>query len=300
MSAATKKQTRGLLRRLPGTAATWLRTSGSLWRLVIAAAATAVVVAISLRIWQNVRPHVESQPEYLVPAASLEISSTPPWIHADVKAEVIRDAGLPERLSILDERLAQRLTQAFSLHPWIARVSSVKTSYPAYIKVDLQYRHPVAMVEVHGGLLPIDAEGVLLPTEDFTPQDAQKYPRVGGVESSPLGPLGTRWGDTFVEAAAKLAALLQPDWHDMGLHHIQGAQSGVATRHATLELITRGGTAFVWGSAPGEEVADETKGSNKVATLKRLAAANGSLDAAAAPERDLRHTSNKSAVTPGQ
>ena len=153
------------------------------------------------------------------------------------------------------------------------------------------------MVEVHGGLLPIDADGVLLPTEDFTPQSAQNYPRVAGIDSSPLGPLGTRWGDTFVEVAAKLAVALQADWQDLKLHHIQPAALwNTASRPAILEIVTRDGTVFLWGSAPGEEIGNEARSSEKLATLKRLAAADGSLDAAAKTERDLRHSSGATAA----
>ena len=49
----------------------------------------------------------------------IQITPPPAWIHSDVKTEVIRDAGLPVELSILDERLFDRLKQAFALHPWI-------------------------------------------------------------------------------------------------------------------------------------------------------------------------------------
>jgi hypothetical protein len=246
-----------------------------------------------------VRSHVEAQPEYLVAPSTIEITSPPNWIRADIKAEVIRDAGMREPLSILDQRLPESLSRRFALHPWIERVVAVKTSYPAHIKVELMYRRPIAMVEVHGGLLPIDADGVLLPTEDFTPQSAQNYPRVSGVESSPLGPLGTRWGDTFVEAAAKLAVALQADWQDLKLHHIQpAAQWNAASRPAIVEVVTRNGTVFMWGSAPGEEIGDEPKSSEKLSTLKRLAAGDGSLDAAAKSDRDLRHPSGAAAAAP--
>src|SRR5262249_40387228 len=156
--------------------------------------------------------HVESQPEYRVATKDIEIPAAPAWIRADVKTEAIRQGGLPPQLSILDPHLQQRLEQAFGLHAWVAHVENVRTSYPARICVDLQYRRPVAMVEVYGGLLPIDIDGVLLPTEDFSPQEAQTYPRICGVRSSPLGPLGTRWDDPSVEAAAHLGEYLKSRW----------------------------------------------------------------------------------------
>jgi hypothetical protein len=190
----------------------------------------------------------------------------------------------------LDDRTTNRLSQAFSLHPWVSRVAAVRTAYPTHIAVDLVYRRPVAMVEVPGGLLPIDADGILLPTEDFTPEQARDYPRAAGIDSTPLGPVGTRWGDPKVEAAAKLAELLADDWQQLGLRRILVREETTAEsgRRLVLDLTTRGGTTLVWGSQLGSEVASELKPAEKLKRLRQLASADGGLDAAEAEKRDLR------------
>ena len=111
------------------------------------------------------------------------------------------------------------------------------------------------MVEVPGGLLPMDAEAMLLPTADFSPAEAENYLRISGASSSPLGPLGTAWSDPAIAAAAKLADLLQPAWTDLQLRRIR-IRNLVAASGAQmmfLELGTRSGTTFVWGAAPGSE-----------------------------------------------
>jgi hypothetical protein len=170
----------------------------------------------------------------------------------------------------------------------VATVEKVETSYPARIHVTVVYRRPVAMVEVHDGLLPVDGRGVLLPPEDFTPQEALRYPRVAGLAGSPLGPIGTRWGNPVVEAAAKLAEVLETAWDELQLHHI-AALTGAGTDMSsiTLEIATRAGAKFVWGRAPGNERVDEPKSSEKVARLKKLANQSGSLDKTDAAQRDL-------------
>jgi hypothetical protein len=259
-------------------------------RLLTVAIAGMALVAGSLALWAKVRPHVQSQPEYLARTSELEITAPPAWIHADIKAEVIRDTGLPSELSILDDRLAGRLSQAFSLHPWVSRVAAVRTTYPMHIAVDLVYRRPVAMVEVPGGLLPIDADGILLPTEDFSPEQARHYPRAAGINSTPLGPVGTRWGDPKVEAAAKLAELLADDWQQLGLRRISVREETTAEsgRRLVLDLITRGGTTLFWGSQFGLEAASELKPAEKLNRLRQLASADGGLEPAAADKRDLR------------
>ena len=71
-------------------------------------------------------------------------------------------------MSILDDELVQKIQTAFSLHPWVANVTHVTKRHPAHVDVELEYRKPVAMVEVHengsDGLYPVDTDGVLLPS----------------------------------------------------------------------------------------------------------------------------------------
>jgi hypothetical protein len=257
---------------------------------MLAAILVALVVAGSLALWRKVQSHVAALPEYLVAAGDVEITPPPSWIHTDIKADVIRDAGLIKKISILDEHAPERLSEAFALSPWVASVAGVHTSYPAHIRVDLIYRRPVAMVEVPGGLLPVDIEGVLLPTGGFSTAEAQSYPRIAGVTTIPRGPIGTPWGDITVERAAKLAALLQAAWQPLGLHRIeyQQAPEGGGSGSAALQLVTRGGTVFVWGTAPGDEADGEAKAAEKLACLQKLATDFPTLDAVPSPQRDLR------------
>ena len=215
-----------------------------------------------------------------------------------LKAEVIRDASLDSSLSTLDPELTMRVAQAFRLHPWVAKVQRVSKQYPAAVKVELVYRRPAAMVEVPGpALLPVDAEGVVLPTDDFSPLDARHYPRIAEIKTSPLGPVGTRWGDTRVSGAASVAAAVADQWERLGLHHIvpSGRQSGAPGGRETdaYELFTNAGTRIDWGRPPGAEISGEAMAAGKVAALLEYAQAHGgSLDDAGKPQRlDVRPVS---------
>lgn len=83
------------------------------------------------------------------------------------------------------------------------------------------------MVEVTRGLLPIDSEGVLLPSEDFSPKEAEAYPRLGGIKSIPVGPVGTKWGDPRVDDNAQIAAVLIGDWARLKLYRIVASPAPV-------------------------------------------------------------------------
>ena len=175
-------------------------------------------------LWEQVREQVLSAADYRLEADQIEMTELPPWIHSDpkkFKADVLRDASLDGPLSLLDRELTVRMAKAFALHPWVAKVERVSKRSTAGVMVELVYRRPVAMVVIPGsGLFPVDAAGVVLPTEDFSPVEAQGYLRIGEIKTVPAGPVGTRWGDTHVAGAAQIAEVLADDWQKLKLFQI--------------------------------------------------------------------------------
>lgn len=261
-------------------------------RWFVVAALFLVVAAVGWRLaWNRVRGHVLTDRDYQLSPRDIVLSPLPPWIHTDLKTEVIRDASLDASLSILDEDLTKRLANAFSLHPWIARVNRVSKHHPARVEVDLLYRQPVAMVEVSGGLLPIDGEGTLLPSEDFSPAEAKKYPRVARIQTHPIGPVGTNWGDVSVAGAAQIAKLLDDRWLKLKLYRVLAPVRGGShdVDGYTYELLTHAGTRIIWGRPPGSEPTGELPALDKIALLERVVVEDGSLDGRGGPRLiDLR------------
>lgn len=236
------------------------------------------------RLWDRVEDTVRLRPEYTLEPHEVQITPTPAWIRADVKAEALRNGSLDGPLSILDDRLAQRLAKAFALHPWVAEVKGVNKHYPSRVAVELRYRRPAAMVEVPGGLFPVDDEAVLLPSADFTAVEARQYPRLVGIESQPLGPVGTAWGDRRVLDAARIAVALRDVWADLRLQSVRRvpASGGALPASETeYELITQSGVVIPWGRAPGSEQSTETPLAEKIARLKQYATDYGGLDESA-------------------
>lgn len=258
--------------RSDGLVVTLVRAGGLRTMLVLVG--TLVAVGGSYAAWRGVRTHVMATPEYWLTSEDIQITQTPKWIRVDIKADVARDAGLNERLTILDDDFAERIHQAFSLHPWVAEVTRVTKSYPASARVDLVYREPVAMVELPGGgLLPIDASGIHLPIGDFASVEIPHYPRIAGLETTPLSDTpGSEWGDARVVRAAKVAAVLKPVWPQLNVTQIVPAGSdaqNVANLAGTtlFELIGRDGTRILWGSPPGEELIGEVTAEEKKQSL---------------------------------
>jgi hypothetical protein len=250
--------------------------------------------------WTKVKDRVLAAPEYQIGPEQVEITPQPPWIpRSDIRAEVCRSPTLDGRLPIMDDDLDRRITDAFARHPWVAKVGTVKKEY-GRVMVELVYRKPVCMVKLPGGgLVPVDVEGMLLPTDtgDITPTEAGRYPQLWGVDRDPTGAVGTRWGDNRVVGGAEIAAALADKWEPMRLDHVepsnadtvagrlgdsglQSAPDGVAGRSAEplFTLVTRVGTRIAWGYAPGANAVGELSPAEKVARLQRYFEASGMLD----------------------
>ncbi len=242
------------------------------------------------------RPALEQSGTVLT-VAEIHVTEQPEWIKADVRAEAFRDGSLGE-LSTLDHDLAYKVYRAFELHSWVAKVNRVNKGPNGRVDVDLRYRRPVAWVEIpramspkdEDGVLPVDAEAVLLPPSDFQ-GEAIPMLRITVSDLIPWLPVGTPWPDPRVAGAAQLAALVEGNWQEMQLHRITVASTRGEHRSSdpiVYELMTRRGDRFIWGSAPGKEVVGEASTTQKIRLLRELAT---EIRAAATVERweiDLR------------
>jgi hypothetical protein len=248
-------------------------------RLPWQSAAIAVLLVGFLAAWGGgwivVRDRVAAQSDYYLRAEQIELTPRPPWVHSDVKAEVLRDAGLDRPLSLLEDELARRLYEAFPLHPWIARVERVNKRYPARMTVDVVYRRPACMVEVHDrgacrGVYAVDLDGVVLPTADFSPLDAARLPLLRGIDTPPSQP-GSPWGDERVLEGCRLAAALSDVWLELqlvSLAPLPRPDEALDEPHR-YELATRSGSRVLWGLPAAGSAADKAIFEAKIARLRQ-------------------------------
>lgn len=233
-------------------------------------------------------PNLQNNQQYRLQTAQIEITAPPHWVPHDLAEQVTRRAGLPDELSLLDKDIARRVAEAFERHPWVKGQVRVSTSIPARMRVELEYREPVAMVRVasSAGLFPIDAEATLLPSADFAPAEISKYPRIENVVTAPQGAEGTVWSDEKVIAAARLAVRLKPYWKQFGLQSIlvpEKSEANAAWDDLSLRLVTHGGSRVIWGRAPGALHPGELTAEKKIDRMKFYLKHHGPFDSAHGP-----------------
>jgi hypothetical protein len=207
------------------------------------------------------RDQILDRERFQVAFADIDCQPPPGVDRGDFLDEVMYHARCPERFSILEDGLADKLKQYFTKHPWVAQVDKVECQMPRTVRVHLTYRQAVLAVivppELAGsGSTPqatnrpvrgVDHDGALLP---------KKAPLAAGLPvldgaPPPSGPAGQPWGNAGVAAAAQTAVLLQPYQYQlkimwMTLTHDEGL---VLWRNRPLR-----GIKVIWGhsGATGE------------------------------------------------
>jgi hypothetical protein len=274
------------------------------WRLLLRPRVWASLIGlfglglIAHTMWNHVAPRVTQHPQYHLTPDRIHVTPPPPWIRSDIKAEVLRDAGLEGTISVLDDwpAFSRRIEDAFEFHPWVASVDRINRRLPSALEIELSYRRPIAVVESSDGgsiaLLPIDAHANRLPENDLSDVERRYLPRISGITGRPL--VGDVWADRRVVDGAKLATGLADVWHQLRLVEIianpRTPTSSTPDDYA-FEIVTSGGTRILWGAPPGAEPsAGESPFDTKRARLLEYAATHGRLETIDGPETlDVRN-----------
>jgi hypothetical protein len=232
-----------------------------LWQAGALAGIVTLVLGGVIWLGQWTREQLRDQERFQVAFPDIDCQPPPGVARSDFLDEVLYYADGPERFSILEEGLADKLKQRFARHPWVERVDKVEVQPPSTVRVQLTFRQTVLAVVVQTGTagigfsdgkkLPVrgvDAKGILLP---------KKAPLAAGLPvldkvSGPLGQVGKPWGDVRVEEAARLALLLQPHQQRLQLTWMTWSAQGLVLRGPNVKVV--------WGDSKAVDVAgDETK-----------------------------------------
>jgi hypothetical protein len=252
-----------------------------------ATATFAVLAAVAVGIyffWGLASGYLRDDPRYILTLDGIEATEQPDWIQTDVKREVF-EKHLRPAPDIRDEQFTPRVAQAFRMHEWVKDVRRVRKFFPARIEVEVVYRRPVAYVEFKKDNVlrgwPVDGDGVLLPASVLSEKEANRFPRIVASGASPVGTVGTPWGDPRIRDAARIADVLEKSWHTLGLYRVVAVDpehQAYEMLNPTYELHTRQGARVLWGRAPGREVSNEPKAKQKLSRLVDYVRKNGPLE----------------------
>ena len=241
------------------------------WRSVLGAAfIVAAAIVCGRLVWEQQGKQVSRDADSVLTAERITVDGVPDWVTTDLKWQALRNASLDMPLPLDAPDLERRLARAFDMHPWVKHVDRVETSHPAAAVVTLTCREPIAMVRVQGGLLPVDRDAILLPSDDFTPNSASQYTVIDGVSTSPRGPVGSPWGDVTVKEAVSLIETLSPEAAKFGLVECRRVPRE-SEEGNWWELVGNDKFSVLFGSAPGKSVSGEPLAAEKIIRLGELA-----------------------------
>ncbi len=248
------------------------------WRSILGASIIVAAAIVGGRlIWEQQGKQVSRDADSLLTAERITVDGIPDWVTTDLKWQALRNASLDMPLPLDAPDLERRLARAFDMHPWVKHVNRVETSHPAAAVVTLTCREPIAMVRVQGGLLPVDRDAILLPSDDFTPNSASQYTIIDGVLTSPRGPVGSPWGDVTVKEAVCLIETLSPEAAKFGLVECRRVPRE-SEEGNWWELVGNDKFSVLFGSAPGKAVSGEPLAAEKIIRLGELADRHASGD----------------------
>ncbi len=279
----------------------WQRALESLARIpkiaFISVLGPFVLLVVGYLLWVNYGAKHLNTSLYGVLAENMIVTPQPAWIQSPVLTEVFQDSDLG-RLSTLDRQMSSAVYNAFRKHPWIRKVFRVQKLAGAQVQVDVEYREPLAMVycevpnEVDSqerpnatklqkpvstpiqkgdrtiAFLPVDVDGVLLPTKDFTREQVPQFMLIYAQSAAPLGMVGGEYGDARVKEALLLCRLLKDDREKMGIErvYVYPDPASEGPSRWTLEITTRT-KKIRWGHPPGLESPGEPGSPSKLRKL---------------------------------
>ncbi len=236
--------------------------------------------------WLNYGAHKLDVAYYGIKKENVFLTAQPPWIRKKNKVldEVFSGSDL-SRHSLLDARTPGYLASVFDAHPWVRKTNCVQP-LAGGVKIDVEYRVPVAMVAcVREGREPdffaIDGDAILLDHFDFNKADVPLYIWIYAKDANTTSKEGKPFGDPRVEEAAKLCRFLLLDRERCKISRVVVYPPTLGRNNSMLEIqtvletkSTKEGPRFQWGSCPGMESPGESPPEIKLAKLKEIVSDN--------------------------
>lgn len=214
----------------------------------------------------------QAHAEGVVPITQLKLIGRPAWFDDSVARPVavylrenIQSGGVSHETLALARTMLERTG-------WFDAVRQVRLEAGAIV-VEADYATPCALVEHGDREWLVGSRGQRMPS-DFARGAGPRLVRIRGVGESTPELAGEPWKSPSLDQALQLIALLEGHawFSEIAWIDVSGANGDA------LRFGTRGGTEFLWGSAPDAYQPGHIPPQQRVAVLDTLAHTFGSLD----------------------
>lgn len=262
----------------------WAARGRSIIRMAVVLAIAATVAGA---IWgtERLESYVRAQPEYQVPP-KIVLTDVPPSL-----AEKVYKILAPFNLRPWsDPQLCRAIATALDDSAWIERVHWVRRFGDRRVLISCAYRMPAALVQVEHGFCLASDDAVRLPGRYGYHPSLVLIQGAGGHLPAP----GESWQAGDVRAALDIIKLLhdEPYFNQITGVLVENYGGRLNKRLPQVVLATAPGSGrIVWGSAPGEEI-EENTAAEKIGILRenyrrwgRIDAGRDSIDVSVFPDR---------------
>lgn len=216
------------------------------------------------------------------------------WVDSDAWRFIVEDIQGELALRIasgLQTRgLVEELAAAVAASPWVRTVRRVSLQSDGVIRIQAEFRQPIAVVIGERSAYPVARDGVRLALRGYQLSPAEAagtgYFLISGVREAPP-PEGEAWQSAELANALELVRFLEDryDWSKPPFAALRRQISAIdPARHATLRsgaqipctarclrIHTRDGGLIDWGLPPGAEEGIEAPATEKVDRLVAIA-----------------------------
>jgi hypothetical protein len=204
----------------------------------------------------------------------------PSWAKMELLDEIKKIPIIEEEHSIFERGLPEKIAEAYSKKPWVAKVHSVKKEFPNKIKIKFSLRKPFAVFKKGKSFYLLDGECIRLPEKYYYWPDGDPetfFIRSSKVSKAPA--YWAKWDDTGIKTGVELVRFLRRNEAHKLLNIVIVDVSNIDAKNDSAEsdiiLITRKGTQIKWGRSSLCKTHGELSDIEKLQNLLSVARAEG-------------------------
>ena len=234
-----------------------------------------LIVIGSVVLWEQNSKYFLQNEKYALTPDRITVSDGE--MSDELRTMILSDLGQPgdTELSTLDTNLVSHVASFVESQPFVQRVSVRKTA--SNLRVDVDYRDPVGIVEVGKLQIAVDSQGVILDGRVYASKTADDFLRITLDRPVSRG-LSTweTWPDQRIVQAAAVCNELQPVWKEFELYRVVtfARPNEPATESYDFQAWTKFGGKLIWSRSGVRNVT----ANQKIKAVREFIEENGPLE----------------------